>query len=86
MTTMELLLSYMPAERKSKIENYRYDKDKILSLYSASLIYLGLSEILDRPIRDLHIIRKKNHKPRLDSLYHKEAEMLDFSISHTDNR
>ena len=75
----------MSPERKNKIQQYRFDKDKILSLYSASMIYTGLSEILYCPIKDLCFIQEHNHKPKLNPACHKNASLIDFSISHTDN-
>lgn len=55
----------MPYDRRIKINNYRNDTDKLLSLYSAALTYMCISEITGINIKQLNIVLGKYGKPFL---------------------
>lgn len=66
----------MPRDRREKVESFRFDKDKKLSLGAGILLYLGLKEL---GLKNSEIVYNKNDKP-----YLKNNEIF-FNISHSEN-
>lgn len=74
------LLNFVSAERRNKIEKYRFDKDKRLSLYAALLVRMQLSKICCTDPCKLSFFAPPNKKPVC-----RNTPEYDFSISHTEN-
>ena len=72
----EYCFNKMPEERKEKILNFHFEKDKKLSLGAGVLLYEGLK---DFGVNSKEIMYNKNDKP-----YLKNNEIF-FNISHSEN-
>lgn len=72
------LLNFVSKERKNKIEKYRCDKDKQLSLYAALLVRMQLSKICCTSPCELSFFSPLYGKPICRNM-----PQYDFSISHT---
>lgn len=73
------LLEYVSEERRRRIGMYRFDSDRLLSLYSALLVRYGLYTLTGYK-GELTFTSKMNFKP-----YCNELKNIDFSFSHTEN-
>lgn len=71
------LYSKVPLERKQKIDSYKFQKDKILSLGSWQLFYSVLKN-KGINLNDINICYKENHKP-----YIFPDINLCFNLSHS---
>lgn len=81
-TTHDTLFSLLSKERQEKILRYRYDSDKILSLYAGVLTRLALMRELSCTNDQLAFVYTDKKKPRLlpDPAH---PYPVDFSFSHT---
>ncbi|MCR5196863.1 MAG: 4'-phosphopantetheinyl transferase superfamily protein [Pseudobutyrivibrio sp.] len=77
------LLKYVSPERQIKIDRYKFDSDKVNSLYAALLSRLGITRLLECSNSDLIFDYKENHKPVLNTSCHPNAAAIDFNFSHT---
>ncbi|MCR4567060.1 MAG: 4'-phosphopantetheinyl transferase superfamily protein [Pseudobutyrivibrio sp.] len=77
------LLKYVSSERQEKIYRYKFDSDKVNSLYAALLTRLGITRILGNNNSELEFEYQDNHKPKLAAFCHSNAKDIDFSFSHT---
>lgn len=74
------LLSFISPERQQKALNYYHSIDRKLSLYSALLVRMAISNLSGIPASELHFQSKLMHKPKLLS-----APQYHFNFSHTRN-
>ena len=72
------LLKFVSEERKKKIMAYKYDSDKLLSLYAALLVRYGIYNETNYEEK-LTFAGEENHKP-----YCNEISNCDFNFAHTD--
>lgn len=70
------LYDRMPAERQRKIDRYRFDKDKRLSLGAGLLLQKGLADCGLPTAAEL--VRGENEKPFL-----RDSEQFFFNLSHS---
>ncbi len=77
------LLKYVSPERQKKIGRYKFDSDKVNSLYAAILSRLGITRLLGCQNCDLIFDYLDNHKPVLNVDCHPDAAAIDFNFSHT---
>lgn len=75
------LMNFVSQDRRMKIERYKFEKDKKLSLYAGLLTRIGLSKISRISESDFIFYQKSMHKPYLKN----ENVNLKFSISHTES-
>ena len=78
--TFEKYLKFISKERQEKILRFRFDKDKIISLFAELLIRQEVSKQLEIPYSGVSFGYSEYGKPYLlnDTSYH-------FSISHSGN-
>ncbi len=76
----EKYLSCISIKRKNRIERFRFEKDKTVSLCSELLIRCKLSEILEVNPKEIILESKENGKP-----YVSNFENIHFSLSHSRN-
>lgn len=74
----EKYLKYISIKRKNRIERFRFEKDKIISVCSELLIRNKLSEILDVCPDEIKIDNYENGKP-----YVSNFNDIHFSLSHS---
>lgn len=79
----EKLLPLLSEERQAKVLRYRFDEDKILSLYAGILTRLALIRQLHCSNEQLVFEQLSNHKPCLKSQKSPDTSLIDFSFSHT---
>lgn len=79
----DMLLQYVSPKRQEKIHRYKFDSDKVTSLYGAILTRLGITRMLGCNNSDLIFEYEDNHKPSLAAYCHPKADSLDFNFSHT---
>ncbi|MFP3155738.1 4'-phosphopantetheinyl transferase superfamily protein [Lachnospiraceae bacterium ZAX-1] len=74
------LLHYVSKQRSEKVLRYRFDIDRLLSLYGELLTRMTLSQIIGTSTSNLDIHTDSNRKPYLHDFrdYH-------FNLSHTRN-
>lgn len=73
----DTLLSFLSEQRQEKVLRYKFDDDKILSLYAALLTRMAIMEKTNLKNHSLSFICQSNHKPYLKDSH------IDFSFSHT---
>lgn len=78
--TDSLLLKYLPLSRQYKFNQYKFDIDKKLLLYSNLLLRKCISTILHLPSYKVDIEQKEFQKPILIN-----SKNVDFNYSHTHN-
>lgn len=74
------LLKVVSPARRSRVNRYRFDRDKLLSLYSALLVRFGITEISGIRNRDISFSSGDFGKPCLLS-----PGYIQFSFSHSGN-
>lgn len=74
------LISFLSPERKEKIKNYQFERDKKSLLMSGLLVRQKIEELAGIPIRKQKYSYYKNKKPFIFS-----NNELDFNISHSKN-
>lgn len=72
------LNKFVSAERQRKIERYRFEKDKIRSLFAELLIREAVFEEAGIPFKDISFRYGEHGKPYILNL-----ENYDFSVSHS---
>lgn len=75
----EHLLKFTSAERALKIQKYKFDKDKILSLFSHLLSKSEIATALNIPFSDVEFMYNEYGKPYISQ------ENFHFSVSHSGN-
>ena len=75
-----MLLKYVSLDRQHRIEGYKFDIDKKLSLYAQLLLKKCMSTLLQIPPCEIHIQQEALQKPTLIS-----NKNIDFNYSHTRN-
>ncbi len=75
----EKYLSYVLPERLDKIQNYKFDRDKTLSLLSHLFARHKISEELKIPFKKVEFSYNEHGKPYV------QKDDFYFSISHSDN-
>lgn len=76
----EKYLSFLPDERLAKISRFRFDKDKILSLFSGLLICNEASKKADIKSNEIQFEYNEHEKPSIKNL-----PEFHFSVSHSGN-
>lgn len=76
--TDSMLLKYVSLDRQHRIEKYRFDIDKKLSLYAILLLKKCISTLLQVPPCEIQIHQEELQKPTLIN-----SETIDFNYSHT---
>lgn len=76
--TDSMLLKYVSLNRQHRIERYKFDIDKKLSLYAKLLLRKSLSPLLQVPPCKIQILQENQKKPTLIN-----NENIDFNYSHT---
>jgi len=77
-STAKKLLHYVSDARKEKILRYKFDKDRLLSLYGILLISFALDDSFDVNIIPLELQTTHYGKPYLEYL-----DYCKFNLSHT---
>ena len=83
--THQRLLAFVSCERREKILRYRFEEDRILSLYSALLTRLGAVRHFHCSNDTLVFGEDENHKPCLLSAKGNANTTFHFNFSHTRN-
>lgn len=73
-------LSFLPNERLEKISHFRFDKDKILSLFSGLLICTEASKQAGIKSNEIQFEYNEHEKPSI-----KNFSEFHFSVSHSGN-
>ena len=73
-------LSFLPNERLEKISRFRFDKDKILSLFSGLLICTEASKQVGIKSNEIQFEYNEHEKPSI-----KNFSEFHFSVSHSGN-
>lgn len=81
----EMLLSYLPTEQQQQVRTYRFDEDRILSLYARILSRIALVRLLHCDPQDLCIFVAPGCKPTVDTTALPGNPKVDFNYSHTRN-
>lgn len=76
----EKYLSFLPDERLEKISRFRFDKDKILSLFSGLLICTEASKQAGIKSNEIQFEYNEHEKPSI-----KNFPEFHFSVSHSGN-
>lgn len=76
----EKYLSFLPDERLKKISRFRFDKDKILSLFSGLLICTEASKQAGIKSNEIQFEYNEHEKPSI-----KNFPEFHFSVSHSGN-
>lgn len=76
----EKYLSFLPNERLEKISRFRFDKDKILSLFSGLLICTEASKQMGIKSNEIQFEYNEHGKPSI-----KNFPEFYFSVSHSGN-
>ena len=76
----EPMIKYISSKRQKKIENYRFDIDKLMSLYGELAVRVMLSKTLKRSPKSFNFEVSSTGKP-----YIKDEFQIFFNISHTPN-
>ncbi len=76
----EKYLSFLPDERLEKISRFRFDKDKILSLFSGLLICTEASKQAGIKSNEIQFEYNEHEKPSI-----KNFPEFQFSVSHSGN-
>jgi possible phosphopantetheinyl transferase len=81
----DMLMSILPITQQQHVQTYRFDEDRILSLYASFLSRIALGRLLHCKPQDLCILRLTGRKPILDTTALSGNPQVDFSYSHTRN-
>lgn len=74
------LLNFISEKRKERIMRYRFESDKILSLYGALMIRMGVTKLIGSNYDKLEFSEDENGKPYLCG-----NRSIKFNLSHTKN-
>lgn len=77
----DYLASFVSSERRAKINRYKFESDKMLSLYAAVITRLAITKETGAKNEDLVFDCPDMHKPTLKKPITEST--LDFNFSHT---
>lgn len=76
----ERALGFVSEERRERVKKYKFEQDRLLSLYAALLARMSISMFCGISNDNMHFYKEKMGKPKFLG-----DESIDISVSHTKN-